>query len=512
MKITGHFNKALTAVVVMAVLVIIFAVFIYVSISKWENDLIEENKALCKTYGEELFEKSKDAIRHLGSLGLINSDDLTTSQNRYVDSVLKECSSSQLALHNGLDGGFFIYSLNSFLGYAFPTSPPPVPAYGPPPRSYEIIRSQCLETIETRSSLVMVHGFDPALFPLASLPIVYDSKVVGAVWVRIHLEKHMPVVKISRLINRTSIIALSGFFLFMIIAALFRGEMQGIRKELVNISNNPGYRMKKRWGIFGYISATINDMLATIESENQRRQRLERQLNQRNKMASLGTMVSGVAHEVKTPLSIIKTRLQIWDKAISSQSKEGTPCPVTHESLQMLVNETDRLSSLVNRLLVFSRPIENKLKPADVNLLISEAINFISPETEKRGIVIEINFSSELPLIPLDQSTMKQVLFNVFENSCDSMPDGGRIIVESGRVSGEECIFISVKDSGTGIPEEALGNIFDPFFTLKDTGVGLGLAISYQIVKAHSGEIIITNNKEGGTRCVIYLPTNHQKI
>jgi signal transduction histidine kinase len=507
---TGHLSKTLVAVIIIAGFVVILAVFILVSLSRWENKLIEENKLLCKIYGDELFAKSKEAIDHLGSIGFITATDLTTSQASYIDSVLKKCSSEQLALHDGLDGGFFIYSLNSFFGYAFPTSPPPVPAYGPPPRSFEIIRFQCIETIDTDSSLIRLHEFDPALFPLATVPIIYDSIVVGSVWVRTHLENYMPMAKISKLLNRTAIIALAGLFLFLIVAALFRGEMQGLKSEMANIRDNPGYRMKNRWGVFGYISATINDMLSIIEAENISRQKLETKLNQRNKMASLGAMVSGVAHEVKTPLSIIKTRLQIWDKSISSNGE--TNGSVTHESLQMMVKEADRLSSLVNRLLAFSRPIESKLKLSDINSHISEAVNFFRMDIANKNIEIELLLRPDLPLIPLDQSTMKQVLFNILENSRDSMPDGGLITVESGLVPGEECLFISVVDTGIGIPEEALDRIFDPFFTLKETGVGLGLAISCQIIKAHGGEITITNNNGGGTRCMIQLPIDYQKI
>lgn len=506
MRITSLFNKALIAVLIAAVFVVLLALFIHVSMSRWESDLIEENKALCKVYAEELYQASKEEIALLGKNGLLTSADLTSTEMKLVDSVLRQSSQEQLALHNGLDGGFYLSSHNSFFGYSFPTSPPPVPAYGPPPRSYEIIRLQCLETIETNATIVELHGFDPALFPLASIPLISDAQVVGAVWVRIHVEKNMPVVKIRRILNRTTVVAIAGFFILMFISALFRDEMQGIKKELVNIRGNTGYRLKKRWGIFGYIAATINEMLDTIEKENLRRQNLEKQLHQKEKMASLGTMVAGVAHEVKTPLSIIKTRLQIWDKEI----KAGREAPgvVSHESLQMVVAETDRLTSLVNRLLVFSRPIDKKLKLTDVNLLISEVINFISIETCNRGINIISSLQSDLPQIPLDQNTIRQVLINVLGNSCDSMPGGGSVVVKSSLDPEVGFVIITVIDSGSGIPEDVMGNIFDPFFTLKDSGVGLGLAISYQIIKAHNGDIVLENNPDAGVTCTIQLPLN----
>lgn len=505
-RLNMKYGKTLIAIILVALVFILFAIFVQLSVSKWGSGLIEKNKTLCMTYAEELRDGSEEVIVHLGLQGLLTADDLSSSQVRLVDSLLKSASEEQLVLHNGLDGGFYLSSVHSFFGYSFPTSPPPVPAYGPPPRSFEIIRSQCIATIESEIPIVEVHGFDPALFPLATIPIVYESEIVGSVWVRIHLERNMPIVKISRIINRTAVLALTGLFIFLIIAAIFRGEIQGIKSELVNIRHDPGYRMKRRWGMFGYISATINDMLSTIEKENKRRQKLERELNQKNKMAALGTMVAGVVHEVKTPLSIIKTRLQIWDRAISTEA-EGCG-PVSRDSLQMLVNETDRLSALVNRLLVFSRPIEQKFKQTDMNLLISEVVSFISINTVGKGIEIRTRMNPDLPLIMADQSTLKQVFLNILQNSCESMPDGGLIEVCSDLISSDGCIIITVLDSGSGIPEDALGNIYDPFFSLKDTGAGLGLAISYQIVKAHNGEISITNRVEGGARCTIKLPVN----
>jgi signal transduction histidine kinase len=504
MKLTKPYNRALIFVIAFSVIVVVFSLFVFISMSKWEEEMVERNKSLCQLYAEGLYQEAMDDIAFLFEAGHLTSEDLSSASIKQVDSVLKRSSNSQLSLHEGLDGGFYLVRPDAFFGYSFPTSPPPVPVYGPPPRSFEIIKTQALRSIYEGITLVDLHGFDAAVFPLATIPIVVDSQIAGAVWVRIHLEKHLPVVKIRTAINRTAIISIAGFFLLMLLSALWGDEMKSIKRELENISKSRGYRLKKRWGIFGYISSTVNEMLQTIDSENDKRQKLESELFQKEKLASLGTMVAGVAHEVKTPLSIIKTRMQIWQKALSDGNSGNNQ--VSTESMQMVISETNRLVSLVNRLLIFSRPIENKLKPTEINSLVSEVIALLNLEVNEKSVAIEVRSDSNLPSIPLDYSSIKQVLINIIQNSVDSIEREGTITITTSSANNTEYVTVEVEDSGIGIPEEALSNIFDPFFTLKENGVGLGLAISYQIVKAHGGEISIKNRVAGGVSCLVKLP------
>lgn len=504
MKLTKPYNRALIFVIAFSVIVVALSLFVFISMSKWEEEMVERNKTLCQLYAEGLYQEAMNDIAFLYEAGHLTSDDLSSGAMKQVDSVLKRSSISQLSLHEGLDGGFYLVRPDAFYGYSFPTSPPPVPVYGPPPRSFEIIKSQALRSVADGITIVDLHGFDAAIFPLATIPIVIDSKIAGAVWVRIHLEKHLPVVKIRTAINRTAIISIAGFFLLMLLSALWGDEMKSIKRELGNISKSHGYRLRKRWGIFGYIASTVNEMLQTIETENDKRQKLESQLFQKEKLASLGTMVAGVAHEVKTPLSIIKTRMQIWQKALTTNKNDNDP--ISTESVQMVIDETNRLVSLVNRLLIFSRPIENKLKPTDINSLVAEVIAFLPMELNEKRVTIENRADYTLPLIPLDYSSIKQVLINIIQNSVDSIDKEGIIVITTSTTDNGKSIKVEVNDSGTGIPEEALSNIFDPFFTLKENGVGLGLAISYQIVKAHGGDITIKNRDTGGVSCLIKLP------
>jgi signal transduction histidine kinase len=334
--------------------------------------------------------------------------------------------------------------------------------------------------------------------------MVVDSQVVAVVWVRIHIENDLPVIKLKQIVNVTALISILGFLILMLLSALLGGEIKGIKQELEQIRHNPSLRLRKRWGMFGYITTNINYMLDTIEEEVNQRLILERQLSQKEKLASLGNMIAGVAHEVKTPLAIIKTRIQMWQKAI-----RDTPeiCEqISPESMQLVINETNRLSTLVKRLLIFSRPIDKKMKPTDINKLIREVVSFVSMGLNETDISVSLSLAPDLPMINTDESSVREVIINILDNSVEAMPDGGSIKISTAVDSENKKLVIEVDDQGEGISSDIIDKVFDPFFTSKETGAGLGLSISYQIIKAHNGEISFSENTGAGMKCIIKLP------
>ncbi|MEI6275721.1 MAG: ATP-binding protein [Prolixibacteraceae bacterium] len=500
------YNRVFVYAIIFTVVVTIAAIFIYSSLSKWQANMVEKNKLICEFYAEKLLYASINDINTFGSKGLLGINDVASSENKRINTVLKKLSAEQLKEEPGLEGGFYLRGPDEFYGYSFPTSPPPEPLFGPPPRSYNIIKTQCLKCIEENRPLINLHSFNAAIFPLVTKPIIYNSKVVGVVWVRIHIENDLPIIKLKQVVNAVAVVSILGFLVLMLISALWGGEIQGIKMEMENIRHNSAFRLKKRWGIFGYISSNINEMLDTIEKDNRKRHKLERQLNQKEKLASLGNMIAGVAHEVKTPLAIIKTRIQMWQQDVQ-KSKEIAE-HISPESMQMVIDEINRMSNLVKRLLIFSRPIEKKMKPTNINKLVGEVINFINIDKNNNDISVELELSPDIPLIPADENSIKQVLMNVLDNSIEAMTNGGKIVVVSKPDIDNDKIILQISDTGEGIPEEIMNKIFEPFFTSKVTGSGLGLAISYEIIKAHNGEISFLKNDDLGTKCIIKLPVH----
>ena len=228
-------------------------------------------------------------------------------------------------------------------------------------------------------------------------------------------------------------------------------------------------------------------------------------------MASLGRMVAGVAHEVKTPLSIVKTRVQMWEKEVLKN--EDLKKRIPPDSLKLVLDEINRLTQLVKRLVVFSRPIQKNLKMENINQLLEEVLSFIDLSDSKKQIAFRKQLCHEPPLIEMDRNSFRQVLINVLNNSVESIQDEeGIISIQSCFDPEKHMVSIEITDTGPGIPEDIMDKIFEPFFTSKESGAGLGLSISHEIVAAHKGTITFKNQKSGGLKCIITLPVTHETI
>jgi signal transduction histidine kinase len=499
-------NRKIFQIAAIAVLIVTgFSVSSYFFFERWEKKLVLERKEICSRYAGLIateINQNDSIIQVIRTL--TKNEPISVRTSNLVDKEIAAYFEAHLIAQEGLEGGLFLKGLNDFIGYAYPTSPPPVPVYGPPPRSYNIIKSQALETIAEGISLTNLHAFDPAVFPLSTSPVFLDGEISGAVWVRIHIERELPVTKLKRVVNLLTVISLTGFLITAMISLFLRNGIKNIRRELINAKTHPGFRLKRRGGWFGFIPASINEMLDIIEHEYARRQDLENKLRQEEKLASLGKMIAGVAHEVKTPLSIIKMRVQMWQRELRKNPEMGEI--LSTESIELVLNEIDRLSGLVKRLVVFSRPIGKNLTRVDINVIIDEVISLVGAEHGTKEIRISKELMDQPPFILADPNSLKQVLLNIITNSIESIAVSGDIHVKTKCSKDGHAVLVELADTGTGIPDEIMNSVFDPFFTTKDQGAGLGLSISHEIVTAHDGTIAFSRSDKYGTICIISLP------
>jgi len=505
MRLSKEYRKILHIGLVAVLSVMVAVIVMFFFFRRWENRLIEERKNICESYASEIaFEvENSDSIQQYLSL-LLHGNTISVASSMKIEELLTEVIRNHVIEVEGLEGGFYMKELDDFFGYAFPTSESPVPVYGPPPRSYNIIKNQAIESIERSIPIIDLHAFDPAVFPLATHPFRQGDTVFGSVWVRVHIERELPVTKLKRILNFLTIISLVGFVIMAMFTAFLRNGIKSIRRELDSTRKDPGYRLSRRGGWFGFIPASINDMLELIEKEYNQRRELERELQQKEKLASLGKMIAAVAHEVKTPLSVIKMRVQMWQKQL--KNNRGLPETIDPESINLVLDEINRLSGLVKRLVVFSRPIYKNLKPTRVDQVIEEMLSLIDYGNVDKKIRIRKKLREDLPLINADSNSLKQLLLNILTNSIESIEKSGEILIETGYKGKESWITIEISDTGKGIPDDILNNIFDPFFTSKETGTGLGLTISHEIIVAHGGNISFEKNEGKGTKCIITLP------
>jgi signal transduction histidine kinase len=221
------------------------------------------------------------------------------------------------------------------------------------------------------------------------------------------------------------------------------------------------------------------------------------ELHQHEKLASMGRVVAGIAHEIRNPLGIISSSAEFLLKRPA-----GTD-PVIARILQAIFHEARRLSRTVNDFLDYARPQQPRMHAVDVNLLIAQALSFLAPDLAERNIAVER--SPETPcLVTGDKDLLYRAFYNILSNGIQAMDSAGLLSISSVRRG--DTVEISFRDSGPGFSPEHLPKVLDPFFTTKDGGTGLGLPIVNSILASHNGSLVLANDPAGGARVTVLLP------
>ncbi len=226
--------------------------------------------------------------------------------------------------------------------------------------------------------------------------------------------------------------------------------------------------------------------------------RLQEEVRRREKLAALGGLAAGVAHEIRNPLSSIKGVAKYFEGHFAAGS-EG------RELAGVMAREVDRLNRVITELLDFARPSDVKLRPADLVELVERSLRLIGPDATAHKVQLVIAHDGELPKVAVDPDRFAQVLLNLCLNAVQAM-DGGLLSVRIVHEAARDRVRIDVEDTGQGIPPESLGNIFNPYFTTKPSGTGLGLAIVQKLVEAHQGKIQVKSTPGQGSVFSIFLP------
>ncbi len=223
------------------------------------------------------------------------------------------------------------------------------------------------------------------------------------------------------------------------------------------------------------------------------------QLIQSEKMAAVGQLAGGVAHEINNPMGVILGFAQ----SIASRIKEDDSLYMPLKSIE---REAVRCRKLVADLLTFSRTEKTKAEEADINQTIEETLSFVEARAKIMSIIMIREYSGELPKIMINKNQIQQVIVNLCNNAIDAMPDGGKIILSTKETEG--FILIEISDNGMGMNEDVKKHLFEPFFTTKEIGkgTGLGLSLCYEIIQKHNGTIEVKSEPDNGTVFIIKLP------
>jgi two-component system NtrC family sensor kinase len=238
-----------------------------------------------------------------------------------------------------------------------------------------------------------------------------------------------------------------------------------------------------------------------VEERSREIMRMEEQLRRSEKLASLGTLSAGVAHEINNPL----TGILLYASILNSDKRLD---PALLPDVEKVISETQRCAGIVKDLLEFSRESLPEKEVITLDAILDDVVTLFHKQPDFSNIVIRKNYGSNLPQISVDPNQIRQVFMNLVINAGHAMPHGGDLEISTYRSYDGKYICAGLKDNGVGIPEENIARIFDPFFTTKPEGTGLGLSISYGIIENNGGKIEVMSKAAEGTTFIVMLPVS----
>ncbi len=295
------------------------------------------------------------------------------------------------------------------------------------------------------------------------------------------------------------IIMIFAFFFSLFIVRSIRQPLHRIVALTKTISKGNFQKIKAKppANEMGAVIIAINSMAEELSKR-------EKAIVQSRRLASIGVLVAGVAHELNNPLNNIAIIAQTYNEVYDKLDKEQRVGFMTQVEEQV-----ERLQKIIKNLLDFSKPKEPKLAEKDLNEVFMHSLELVQNVMTVANVKTRLHLADTLPAIYIDEHQFQQVLVNMMINATQSMSSGGELTVKSSFIKDKDAVEISIADTGNGIAPEFLDHIFDPFFSTKeDSGTGLGLWVSYGIVQKHKGRIKVKSTVGQGTTFTIIMPTS----
>lgn len=326
-------------------------------------------------------------------------------------------------------------------------------------------------------------------------PITLNNQVIAVTWSDTILP---PEINLNRKIVTSLLFMLPlgliiSLLLMIAIIKNLNNNIKKIKHGLESMSKDLSYRIESMGGDIGEVVESINNMAEAL----QKKEKLEEELARAEKLASLGQMISGVAHEIRNPLSIIRGTVQLMERDFKDDSR-------LTEYIRIVKDQSDRESKVIQELLDYSRPAKQMLMKMNINVLIRSVLTFTNKYIQEKHVILKKELNEEIPIVYIDCDKIKQVFVNIIINACEAMENGGTLTIGTREDNG--FIICTFEDTGIGMDKAQMKNIFNPYYTTKPNGTGLGLSISNGIIELHGGHIEVISKKGEGSKFIIKIP------
>jgi len=342
-----------------------------------------------------------------------------------------------------------------------------------------------------------------------SKPVILGHQKLGGIRLGFDLNpvlSEMRSVTIKSLVISTAIFLLGATIIFGIAIRMVKPIEQLTAAAKRIEEGDLQYRVNiVRDDEVGILAAGFDRMADRLMQRERELKQSQITLRRADRLSSLGLLTAGLAHEIRNPLVAIRTFTQLLPERYDD--------PEFRNGFQGLaLKEVDRICGLINDLLSFARPSKPNVAPENISDVVENIARILETQAKEKNVEITREFDLSLPKVWIDKEQMKQVFMNLILNAIQAMNDGGSIVIStriSARSNAElikEYVQVGIRDTGVGIPEENLEHIFDPFFTSKDEGSGLGLAVSHQIVQEHGGFLTVESTVGKGAVFFVHVP------
>lgn len=450
-------------------------------ISEMENALYQEKQ-------NKLFGIAHVMDKHLqGAYKLPEQQGDRAGKINYLNEQLRDYTDKIAASYPGIGVGYYDKELDAII------------TYGPSEKYQDKVgltisnNHEGRYVMETGQPMVQKGDLVRGNIMNAMIPIIRDNVVIGYIWANeLTQDIENQINSIERHIYGTIVLGLIGGIFFVIgIVDRLLADIEKVKGGVLGLRQDLSHPIAKPTGEIGEIADAINLVVKDIATKK----KLEEKVMRTEQLAAIGEMAAGMAHEIRNPLLSIKGFAELIQEECDERFRKY---------VNVIIREAQKISRLTEKLMDLAKPIDVDITLVDVNMVLLDAIDIIDNEARHKGIDVKSNLGHSMPDVLLNQEQLEQVFINLLMNAMQAIRENGEIMVSTKAVDQE--IKVYIEDNGGGIAPEHIDKIFNPFFTTKETGTGLGLAVVYQLLEGWKGKIIVDSTVGKGTKFTILLP------